>query len=234
MNMHINIKQQIDSIDVTTLLNKKFINKTFFKNPLRRLIIISVESEILFQSIVRIQSVKMDNIKLQTLKRPVEKPNPNVVIEEIALELKNVRNAYKPTVQTRRIESYDVEEEEEVLSIKQQEEEVERLSHFFPTTRELLNAEIHHYKKVFDNAIKEYENKDEYCKKDQEDLKKSDQTLEKKMARYTRLQTIRNALDQDITVYLHTSITLNFKIFSKKIFLGNCKTPRKIRKTSRG
>lgn len=143
----------------------------------------------------------MDNIKLQTLKRPIEKPNPNVVIEEIALELKNVRNTFKPTVQTRRIESYDIEEEEEVLSIKQQEEEIERLSHFFPTTRELLNAEIHHYKSVFDGAVKEYENKDEYCKKDQEDLKKSDQMLEKKMSRYTRLQTIRNALDQDVKVY---------------------------------
>jgi hypothetical protein len=143
----------------------------------------------------------MDNIKMQTLKRPVEKPNPNVVIEEIAFQLKNVRNTFKPTVQTRRIESYDVEEEEESLSIKQQEEENERLKEFFPTTRELLNAEIRQYKNVFDNSVKEYEKKDEYSKKDQEELKKSDEILEKKMARYTKLQTIRKALDQDIKVF---------------------------------
>jgi hypothetical protein len=143
----------------------------------------------------------MDNIKMQTLKRPVEKPNPNVVIEEVAFQLKNVRNTFKPTVQTRRIESYDVEEEEESLSIKQQEEENERLKEFFPTTRELLNAEIRQYKNVFDNSVKEYEKKDEYSKKDQEELKKSDEILEKKMARYTKLQTIRKALDQDIKVF---------------------------------
>lgn len=142
----------------------------------------------------------MDKIKLQTLKKPVEKPNPNVVIEEIAFKLRNVQNAFKPTVQTRRVESYDVEEEEEEMSIKQQEEEAERLGQFFPATRELLNAEIHHYKSVFDHAVKEYEMKDEYNKSDQQDLKKSDDILDKKMLRYTRLQTIRSALDQDIKV----------------------------------
>lgn len=148
---------------------------------------------------MRFQQVKMDNIKLQTLKRPVEKPNPNVVIEEIALELKNIHKAFKPTVQTRRVESYDVEEEEK-LSIKQQEEEIERLREFFPSTRELLNLEINRYKKVFDDAVKEYEKKDEYDKKDQQDLKKSDEMLQKKMSRFTTLQNIKRALDQDVKV----------------------------------
>lgn len=140
---------------------------------------------------------------MQTLKRPIEKPKPEIVIEEIALELKNVRNIFKPTVQARRVPNIDDdEEEEENMSIRQQEEETERLENFFPITRDLLKAEIHSYKNVFDYAVKDYENKDEYSKKDQDDLKKSDEILEKKMSRFARLENIERALSDEIKVSL--------------------------------
>lgn len=147
----------------------------------------------------------MDEIPMQTLKRPVEKPNPEIVIEEIALKLKNVRNTFKPTVSTRRVlkidyDDDDINQEEKKMSIKEQEEEIERLSHFFPLTRDLLRSEIKGYKNVFDSAINDYEHKNEYNKKDQNDLKKSDQILDKKMSRFMRLENIKKALDEEIKV----------------------------------
>lgn len=138
---------------------------------------------------------------MQTLKRPIVKPKPEIVIEELTLELKNVRNAFKPTVQTRRILPRDDDEDEEKeLSIKEQEEEAEKLFKNFPITRDLLKTEIHSYKSVFDNAVKEYEHKNEYNKKDQEDLKKSDEILDKKMSRFARLENIKKSLNDEIKV----------------------------------
>lgn len=135
---------------------------------------------------------------MQTLKRPVEKPKPEIVIEEIALELKNVRNHFKPTVQTRRVE-FDEEVEEE-LSLREQEEEIERLSKFFPSTRDFFNAEVKKHKNAFDNAVRDFEHKNEYNKKDQEDLRKSDEVLLKKMNKLKRFENLRRILDDEIKV----------------------------------
>lgn len=139
---------------------------------------------------------------MQTLKRPIVKPKPEDVIEELEIQLKSVRHNFKPTVQTRRAlpQNDEDKDEEKELSIREQEEEIEKLLKFFPATRDLLKTEIHSYKSVFDNAVKNYGHKNEYVKNDQDDLKKSDEILDKKMLRFARLENISKSLNDEIKV----------------------------------
>lgn len=144
----------------------------------------------------------MDKIPLQTLqiyKPKVEKPKPEVVIEGLAIELEKVRKSYGTSVQSKRMARfYDVEEEE--MSIKEKEQEDEHMKTFFIETRTLLDLEIKHYRKAYEEVLKEYEMKDEYNRKDQEALKKSDERIEKKISRMNRLENIRGMLDSEIKV----------------------------------
>ncbi|CAG9801552.1 unnamed protein product [Chironomus riparius] len=156
----------------------------------------------------------MDKIPLQTLqiyKPKVEKPKPEVVIEGLAIELEKVRKNYGTSVQSKRMARfYDVEEEE--LSIKEKEQEDERMKSFCIETRTLLDLEIKHYRKAYEEVLREYEMKDEYDKKDQEALKKSDERIEKKISRMNRLENIKGTLDNEIKTLIkrHEKSDKNF------------------------
>jgi hypothetical protein len=143
----------------------------------------------------------VDQLPMQTLqvyKPKVEKPNPDVVIQELAIELERVRQNFGTSVASKRqAHLYDDDEEEE-MSIKEKEAEDERMKNFFADTRSLIDLEIKHYKKAFDGSVKKYGHKDECSKEDQAALRKSDEVLDKKMARITRLQNIKASLDKEV------------------------------------
>ncbi|KAG5678760.1 hypothetical protein PVAND_008404 [Polypedilum vanderplanki] len=143
----------------------------------------------------------VDQLPLQTLqiyKPKVEKPNPDVVIQGIAIELEHVRKDFGISVASKRQVRFEKDDEEEEMSIKEKEAEDERLKKFFTDTRSLIDQEIKFYKKAFDSSVKDFSHKDEYKKEDQEALRKSDDILEKKIARINRLEVIRDSLDKEI------------------------------------
>lgn len=146
----------------------------------------------------------MDNIPLQTLqiyKPKVEKPKPEVVIEELSIELEKVRKNYGTSVQSKRMARfYDADDEDENMSIKDKELENERMKTFCLNTRTLIDLEIKRYRKAYEEVLNEYHMKDEYDKKDQEALKKSDERIEKKIARINRFENIKAVLDKEIKV----------------------------------
>lgn len=147
----------------------------------------------------------MDKIPVQSLqvyKPKVEKPKPEVVIEGLAIELEKVRKNFGTSVQSKRMARFieadgDVDD---LMSIKEKELEEERMKSFCTDTRTLLDIEISHYRKAYEKVLKEYEKKDEYDKKDQEALKQSDERIEKKLTRISRLENIKSALHGEIKV----------------------------------
>jgi len=176
----------------------------------------------------------MDKIPLQTLqiyKPKVEKPKPEVVIEGLAIELEKVRKNYGTSVQSKRMARFYDNDEEEEMSIKEKEQEDERMKSFCIETRTLLDLEIKHYRKAYEEVLKEYEMKDEYDKKDQEALKKSDARIEKKISRMNRLENIKGILDSEIKVeaiiLLMIHVTKIFSHFSRHS-LSDTKNLRKI------
>jgi hypothetical protein len=153
----------------------------------------------------------VDQLPMQTLqvyKPKVEKPKPDVVIQELAIELERVRKNYGISVASKRLAHLDDDEEEEEMSIKEKEIENERMKNFFVDTRSLIELEIRHYKKAFDASVKDYSHKDEYSKEDQDALRKSDEILDKKMARVNRLENIYRALDDEVKVCVRGMINL--------------------------
>lgn len=143
----------------------------------------------------------MDDMPLQTLqiyKPKVEKPNPDVVIQTLSIELERVRKNYGTSVQSKRNARFYDEDDEVEMSIQEKELEDQRMMKFMIETRALLDVEIKHYKSAYESVLKEYHNKDEYDKKDQEALKTSDERVEKKLTRVNRLETIKSALDKEI------------------------------------
>jgi hypothetical protein len=72
------------------------------------------------------------------------------------------------------------------------------LRKFLRDTRELIDSEIRHYKKAYELVLKEYHNKDEYDKKDQLALKRSNEVINKKLSRVNRLELLKSTLEKEI------------------------------------
>lgn len=160
----------------------------------------------------------MNDMPLQTLqdyKPKVEKPKPEVMIQQLSIELERVRKNFGTSVQSRRDAYLHPDIVEEEMSIKDKEIEEERMKIFLVQTRALVDLEIKRYKKAYDNILKEYHEKDEYSKEDQDALRRSDEIIEKKKARVNRFENIKNILHNEIKVGF--SEKLENELFFKNI-----------------